>query len=72
MAKPHFCPHQKTRHVHSNDELDPGAQLTPAEVEFAEAMDAFMRKRHIRFPHWSDVLHVVRSLGYAQASRGEL
>lgn len=36
------------------------------EVEFMRAMDEYKRKSGRQFPTWSEVLEVVRSLGYAK------
>ena len=36
------------------------------EVEFMRAMDEYKRKSGRMFPTWSEVLEVVRSLGYAK------
>ncbi len=36
------------------------------EVEFMKAMDEYKRKSGRMFPTWSEVLEVVRSLGYAK------
>lgn len=38
------------------------------EVEFMKAMDEYKRKSGRMFPTWSEVLEVVRSLGYAKQS----
>ncbi len=38
------------------------------EVEFMKAMDEYKRKSGRMFPTWSEVLEVVRGLGYAKAS----
>ena len=46
----------------------PGCDTTPDELEFALAMYAFQKKHDRRFPAWSEVLHVLRSLGYAKGS----
>jgi len=37
------------------------------EVEFMKAMDDYKRKSGRMFPTWSEVLEVVRSLGYVKA-----
>lgn len=40
--------------------------LTPEELEFINAMNAYKQRHDRPFPTWSEVLHVVRSLGYEQ------
>jgi hypothetical protein len=42
----------------------PGAGLTTEQVEFACAMERYMRLRHRRFPTWHEVLDVLTALGY--------
>lgn len=42
----------------------PGWELTPAEVEFGQAMRRYQLKYNRRFPAWSEVLDVLLSLGY--------
>jgi hypothetical protein len=37
------------------------------EIEFMKAMDDYKRKSGRMFPTWSEVLEVVRALGYAKA-----
>lgn len=39
------------------------------EVEFMKAMDDYKRKSGRMFPTWSEVLEVVRSLGYAKPAQ---
>lgn len=40
------------------------------EVEFMKAMDEYKRKSGRLFPTWSEVLEVVRSLGYTKPGMG--
>jgi hypothetical protein len=42
----------------------PGARLTPDEVEFAMAMERYMRGKRRPFPTWHEVLAVAVALGY--------
>ncbi len=37
-------------------------------VEFGQAIEKFKRDTHTRFPSWSEVLSVLKSLGYAKVS----
>ena len=46
------------------EENFPGARLTVAQVEFAFAMERYMRLRGRPFPTWHEVLQVVEALGY--------
>jgi hypothetical protein len=41
---------------------------TADEVEFIKAMDAYQRAKRRRFPAWSEVLSVVRALGYRKVA----
>lgn len=44
--------------------------LTPEELEFINAMNAYKQRHDRPFPTWSEVLHVVRSLGYDKPDDG--
>ena len=44
----------------------PGCETTPDELEFALAMYAYQKKHGRRFPAWSEVLYVLRGLGYGK------
>ena len=46
------------------EENFPGAALTPAEVEFALAMERYRRLKGRPFPTWHEVLAVAHALGY--------
>ena len=46
----------------------PGWELTPEEVEFGQAMRRYQLKFRRRYPHWSEVLHVVHCLGYRRVA----
>jgi len=45
-------------------ETFPGSNLSPAEVEFAVAMERYMRLARRPFPTWHEVLRVALMLGY--------
>jgi hypothetical protein len=38
--------------------------LSPDELEFINALNGYKRKHSRNFPTWSEVLHIVRALGY--------
>ena len=44
------------------DKLD--ISMTDDEAEFANAMDVYKKINFRRFPHWSEVLKVLKALGY--------
>jgi len=44
---------------------------TPEEIEFMTAMDKYRRENGRPFPTWSEVLEVLRSLGYVKVNRQE-
>lgn len=48
--------------------LDPGAEYSPDEVEFLRAIDAYKRRARRPHPTWSEVLAVLRSLGYRKVA----
>ena len=48
--------------------LFPGLETTPDELEFALAMYAFQKKHRRRYPAWSEVLYVLRGLGYSKGT----
>lgn len=41
-----------------------GSEYTAEELEFLRAMDRYKRERRRPFPAWSEVLAVLKSLGY--------
>ncbi len=52
------------RKTDSAHEINMGAEYTPEEIEFLQAMDAYMRAKGKRFPSFTEVLNVAKSLGY--------
>jgi hypothetical protein len=46
----------------------PGLVLTPEQVEFALAMERYMRLKRRPFPAWHEVLAVLRALGYRKVA----
>lgn len=44
----------------------PGWHTSADELEFALAMYAYQKKHRRRYPAWSEVLYVLRSLGYVK------
>ncbi len=51
------------------EENFPGGHLTPDEVEFALAMERYMRLKRRPFPTWHEVLAVTHALGYRKPDR---
>ena len=41
-----------------------GLEINAEVLEFIEAIDRFKKEHGRPFPSWSEVLHIVRSLGY--------
>lgn len=73
MADPDFkAPEKRTterRKVERRRLIDPTTcerDYSLDEVEFMKAMDDYKRKSGRMFPTWSEVLEVVRSLGYTK------
>jgi hypothetical protein len=40
--------------------------MTPEVIEFITAVDAYKRKHQRPFPSWSEILDVVKALGYSR------
>ena len=49
----------------------PGSDLTGDVLEFVLAVHAYQRRYRRRFPGWSEVLYVARSLGYRKVESDE-
>jgi hypothetical protein len=49
----------------------PGAALTPDQLEFALAMERYMRLACRPFPTWHEVLAVLTALGYRKVAAVE-
>lgn len=47
-------------------------ELTKEQFLFVMAIDAFKRENQVGFPAWTDVLEVVRLLGYRKTQASEL
>ena len=45
----------------------PALEVDPAVLEFIDALDRFKKTHGKPFPSWSEVLHVLKSLGYRKA-----
>jgi hypothetical protein len=43
-------------------------EYTPAEIELMQAMQAYKQSSGRMFPTWSEVLEVMRALGYSKAA----
>ena len=48
----------------------PGSELTGDVLEFIKAMAAYQKRYARRYPAWSEVLYVLRTLGYAKRVPG--
>jgi hypothetical protein len=48
----------------------PGSELTGDVLEFIRAMHAYQTRYRRRYPAWSEVLYVLRTLGYAKRVPG--
>lgn len=47
-------------------------EMTPEQFLFLMAIDAFKRANHKTFPSWTDVLEVIRLLGYRKTQHSQL
>src|SRR5947209_8770825 len=52
-------------------ELRRREEAARAEITFVEAMERYCNEHRRRFPTWSEVLEVVRSLGYVPKKAGK-
>lgn len=55
------------RKVERRRQIDPTTcerDYTPEEIEFMRAMDDYKRKSGRQFPTWSEVLEVLKAIGY--------
>ncbi|MBL8858531.1 MAG: hypothetical protein JNL28_08515 [Planctomycetes bacterium] len=43
-------------------------EMPPDVLEFIHAIDAYKRTQQRPFPNWSEILEIVKSLGYQRAS----
>jgi hypothetical protein len=67
-----ICPDQERRvaprrKVERRRQIDPTTcerDYTNDEIEFMRAMDEYKRKAGRQFPTWSEVLEVIKSMGY--------
>lgn len=59
------------RKIERRRQIDPTTcerDYSDEEIEFMRAMDEYKRKSGRQFPTWSEVLEVIRSLGYRQVA----
>ena len=56
---------------YSQGYIHPGYDLAADELEFALAMHAYQKKHRRRYPAFSEVLYVLKSLGYAKGEPPE-
>lgn len=45
-----------------------GAELSPEVLEFVTAIDEYKRKRNRKFPSWTEILEIVKALGYQRSA----
>jgi hypothetical protein len=65
---------ERRKKVNRRRQIDPTTcerDYTDAEVEFMNALDEYKRKSGRMFPTCSEVLEVIRSLGYVKLSPGQ-
>lgn len=53
---------------HPGHETEDGSEYSEEEVEFIRAMEAYMRRTGRRFPKFTEVLGVAKSLGYRKVN----
>jgi len=72
VATPKLEPRQKVNRRRQIDPTTCERDYTEHEVEFMNALDDYKRKSGRMFPTCSEVLEVIRSLGYVKLSASEL
>lgn len=55
----------RARESHNSD----GDSVSPEAVEFGKAVEAWKKKHNCRYPSLSDLLHVLRSIGYRKIEK---
>ncbi len=63
---------ERRQKVERRRQIDPTTcerDYTPQEIEFMNAMDRYRRDSGRPFPTWSEVLEVVRSIGYQKVEK---
>lgn len=63
---------QERRKVERRRQIDPTTcerDYRPDEVEFMQAMDDYKRRSGRQFPTWSEVLEVLRDIGYRKVAQ---
>ena len=71
VAEPVF-PGAERRKVERRRQIDPTTcerDYRPDEVEFMKAMDDYKRRSGRQFPTWSEVLEVIRDIGYRKVAQ---
>jgi hypothetical protein len=48
----------------------PGSEIDGDTLEFLQAIEAYQRRYARRYPAWSEILYVLRLLGYAKVVPG--
>jgi len=56
--------------VHGSCQVNVGSKYTDEEIIFIRAMEHWMKINKVRFPKFTDVLAVAKSLGYCKVSGG--
>lgn len=70
-AEPEFRGSER-RKVERRRQIDPTTcerDYRPDEVEFMKAMDDYKRRSGRQFPTWSEVLEVIRDIGYRKVAQ---
>jgi hypothetical protein len=52
-----------------HQELFPGSELDAEQLEFIRAIEQFKKRYQRRYPTWSEILLVLKSLGYTRVSK---
>ena len=72
VAAEQSFPGPERRKVERRRQIDPTTcerDYRPDEVEFMKAMDDYKRRSGRQFPTWSEVLEVIRDIGYRKVAQ---
>ena len=71
-AEKSFSGPERRKTVERRRQIDPTTcerDYRPDEVEFMKAMDDYKRRSGRQFPTWSEVLEVIRDIGYRKVAQ---
>lgn len=55
---------KRRRKKYDGHEVHPGSELTTEQIEFGKAIERYKERHGIRYLSWSEVLDVLKAMGY--------